>query len=468
MPSPVQEGEILAEKYRVERVLGEGGMGVVVAAMHIELDQRVALKFLLPEALAHPAIIDRFAREARAAAKIRSQHVARVIDTGKMANGAPFMVMEYLQGKDLSQLLTANGPFPIETAVDYVLQAIEALAEAHNAGIVHRDLKPANLFLAEQPDRRSIIKLLDFGISKVHDPSTAPLTHTSAIMGSPNYMCPEQLVATKNVDMRADIWALGVVLYELIGGKVPFVAETMPEIIGLILQNKPLSISAHRPEIPPALEQAIMKCLSSDRESRFANVAELASALAPFSVDPQRASQSVGRISRVLGEENHAPAPSMAPPSLATDDTLPLGAERPNVAPVQTQSGVSGTVPPPARSRQLVFVGGAVLIGVVVAGAFVSSRGHGPDEARSGSGAALVEPPAISSVPALPSSVTTPTAPTQAVAVIAPAVPIPAPSQSAAGSKPKQPKPVASTAPAASTSASPAAEQKNPLQMGIK
>ena len=458
MPSPVKEGEILAEKYRVERVLGEGGMGVVVAAMHLELDQRVALKFLLPEALAHPEIVERLAREARAAAKIRSQHVARVIDTGKMANGTPFMVMEYLEGKDLAALLSENGALPIETAIEYVLQASEAVAEAHHAGIVHRDLKPSNLFLAEQPDNRSIIKLLDFGISKLPDPTSTQLTHGGAMMGSPNYMSPEQLRESKSVDARADIWALGVILYELIAGKLPYAAESLPETMVLILNNKPQPLSAHRPDVPPALVQAIMKCLCSDREQRYATVADLASALAPFAGDSQGAALSVAKISRVLGHPSQPPATSMPPPSAALDKTVALPAV------VQTQSGVAGSIAPPPKSRTVVLLGVCALLVVVGLGVFASTRGHG-GASGPGSATSIAEPSRLPP-PAIPAA----TAVGPASIVSAVEAPPPAPSQSAAP-KVRPPKPVASAnaAPAAaSSSTSSSTEQKNPLQMGIK
>src|SRR5262249_29408438 len=206
---PVLAGDVLAGKYRVERVLGRGGMGVVVQAMHVQLEQRVAIKFLLPQTVSNPDAVTRFAREARAASKIQGEHVARVLDVGTLESGAPFMVMEYLEGQDLSQLLESRGLLHVDEAIDYILQACEALAEAHAAGIVHRDLKPANMYLTKRADGSPIVKVLDFGISKViaKDSSDASMTRTSALMGSPVYMSPEQMKATRNVDARADIWA---------------------------------------------------------------------------------------------------------------------------------------------------------------------------------------------------------------------------------------------------------------------
>ena len=217
----VREGEILAGKYRVERLLGSGGMGMVVAAHHLDLDEKVALKLLLPGAATNPMLVARFVREARAAAKIKSEHVARVTDVGQLEDGSPYMVMEHLEGSDLAAYLTRTGPLPVAEAVDFVLQACEALAEAHGLGIVHRDLKPANLFCVQRVDDQRSIKVLDFGISKISvDTASQSLTQTSALMGSPLYMSPEQMQSARTVDARADIWSLGVILFELLAGRL--------------------------------------------------------------------------------------------------------------------------------------------------------------------------------------------------------------------------------------------------------
>src|SRR6188768_2962187 len=204
----LREGHVLAGKYRIERVLGQGGMGVVVAATHLQLGERVALKFLLPQAIHNPEAVERFAREARAAVKIKSEHVARVSDVGLLESGAPYMVMEYLEGYDLSTWLQQRGPLPVEQAVEFILQACEAIAEAHALGIVHRDLKPANLFVIQRADGVLSVKVLDFGISKATGLiGSGDMTTTSAVMGSPYYMSPEQMGSTKDTDTRADIWA---------------------------------------------------------------------------------------------------------------------------------------------------------------------------------------------------------------------------------------------------------------------
>jgi eukaryotic-like serine/threonine-protein kinase len=296
----IQVGDVVAGKYRVDRVLGEGGMGIVVAATHEQLDEKVALKFLRPTVASNPEIVKRFVREARAAVKIRSEHVARVLDVGTLDSGTPFMVMEYLDGQDLAQTLAGRGPFPVEETVTYVLQACEAVAEAHSLGTVHRDLKPANLFLARRPNGRPVVKVLDFGISKVAaGADDAALTNATAMMGSPSYMSPEQMVAAASVDVRTDIWALGVVLYELLTGKVPFAADTMPELVGMILQREYTPLATLRPDIPQALRAAVDRCLQKDRAYRYPNVATLAADLVPFG--PPRSDLSLERIAHVLG-----------------------------------------------------------------------------------------------------------------------------------------------------------------------
>jgi serine/threonine-protein kinase len=276
-------------------------MGVVVAAHHIELDEKVAIKFLLPETLNNAEAVARFAREARAAVKIKSEHVARVTDVGKLENGSPYMVMEYLEGSDLSAWLE-RGALLVEQAVEFVLQACEAIAEAHALGIVHRDLKPANLFVVRRPDGALSTKVLDFGISKMTSLSGSgpgdAMTKTSALMGSPLYMSPEQMQSSKSVDSRGDVWALGVILYELVTGSPPFSGDTMPELILRVIQAAPAALRDLRPDAPAGLEAVILKCLEKDRSQRFQTVGELAVALLPFG--PSRSRASVERISGVL------------------------------------------------------------------------------------------------------------------------------------------------------------------------
>lgn len=301
----VFEGQILAGKYRIEQILGKGGMGVVVAATHVQLEEKVALKFLLPEALTNEEAVRRFEREARAAVKIKSEHVARVIDVGTLETGSPYMVMEFLEGCDLGEYVARNGVLEPQAAAECLLQACEAIAEAHALGIVHRDLKPANLFRIVRADGTPSIKVLDFGISKVM--AEGGITKTSSMMGSPYYMSPEQMTSARTVDARTDIWALGVILHELLTGRVPYEGDTIPEICVQILQAPVPQLSATRPDLPDGLDQIIACALKKERDERYPDVAAFAHDLAVFC--PQTGRSSSERIARVLGLSRPPPSP---------------------------------------------------------------------------------------------------------------------------------------------------------------
>jgi serine/threonine-protein kinase len=293
--------DVLADKYRIERELGRGGMGIVLAATHLQLEERVAIKFLLPELASDPTLVARFLREGRAVIKIRSEHVVRVRDVATLPGGTPYLVMEYLQGKNFEELLEEQGRLPSETAVDHILQATEALAEAHALGMVHRDLKPANLFLVHRADGSPCVKVLDFGIMKatdVKDTANFDNTNSSIVMGSPRYMSPEQMRSTRAIDARADIWALGVILHELITGSAPFDGETMPELLAAILQDPTPPLRKHMPSAPAGLEAVVARCLEKDPAARYPDVAELTEALAPFGSSMARV--SADRVARVI------------------------------------------------------------------------------------------------------------------------------------------------------------------------
>ena len=304
---PVEVGEVLAGKYRIDRVIGAGGMGVVVAAEHIQLRQIVAIKFVRADAIGSGEGLERFLREARAVVRLRSEHVARVIDVGALADGTPFMVMDFLLGSTLSALLDEASPLPIGDVVHYVIQACEALAEAHSLGIIHRDLKPENLFLTHSVSGAPLVKVLDFGVSKTESTGgTRGLTRTAALVGSPLYMAPEQMRSARAATARSDIWALGVVLYDLLTHALPFDAESMPELCLKVTLEPPYPLRARRPEIPPALESVITRCLDKDPARRYANAAELALALAPFA--PAEASGAVERV-QLIATGVQPPAP---------------------------------------------------------------------------------------------------------------------------------------------------------------
>jgi serine/threonine-protein kinase len=404
--APIQVGELLAGKYRVERVLGAGGMGVVVEATHLELEQKVAVKFLLAEAVGSADAAARFVREARAAVKIKSEHVARVIDVGRLETGAPYIVMEFLHGHDLGAEL-GRGRLSVEDAVDYVIQACDAMAEAHSAGIVHRDLKPSNLFLSQRSDGSGLVKVLDFGISKVNVPdiSEASLTKTSTLMGSPYYMSPEQMRSARTVDHRTDVWSLGVILFELLAGTPPFHGESLPHLFTQIMTEPPLALAPLRPDVPPELEQVLIKCLQKDREQRYQSVGEFAAALMPFA--PRRSRYTAERIMRVSGIRHHfdpsLPAPSAgaakeAVPSLPPPPAAQTLGARTNAAWSETQAGHK------SGARLAVKVVGG-LAGVALAGAllFFALRGTPEVVLPSPSSETAVQPPPP--VPAKPAEV---------------------------------------------------------------
>ena len=278
-------GDVLLEKYVLEERLGEGGMGIVFAARHRLLAQRVAVKLIRPEIAMDGEAVARFVNEARAAAHIASDHVARVLDVGMLEDRYPYMVLEYLDGVDLAQSLRARGPLPVADVADYLLQVIEALAHAHALGIVHRYLKPSNLFLARRPDGTLRVKVLDFGISKARrqvDVPSAQMTKKNAILGSPHYMSPEQLRDAASVDHRSDIWALGVVAYELLSGRTPFGGENAVAVFAAIQEAEPTRLRDARKDVDAELEGVILKCLERERASRFESVTDLGRALAPF------------------------------------------------------------------------------------------------------------------------------------------------------------------------------------------
>jgi eukaryotic-like serine/threonine-protein kinase len=380
MEREVQVGQLVAGKYRIQQMLGRGGMGVVMAALHEHLNQHVALKFLTDDAYQQPEAVARFLREARSAVQIQSEHVARVMDVGTLDSGAPYIVMEYLRGLDLKEVSTRRGPLPINEAVDYVLQACDAVAEAHSLGIVHRDLKPSNLFLTERPDGSPLVKVLDFGISKAlnagrgGETSKQQMTASAAIMGSPQYMSPEQIRSSKNVDARADVWALGTILHELAAGAPAYVADTVPGLLAMIVADAPPPLSSARPDAPPELEAIILRCLEKDRERRFANVAEFARALERFASVETR--PLVRRIARVLGDSSSSSQSYRSiPPGLATQHE-PVNQTHNTWA---HTGRLSEAAPVPFHARPTVQLGaGLGLVGVGLLAAWFLFSGAGP------------------------------------------------------------------------------------------
>jgi serine/threonine-protein kinase len=319
--SPVSQGEIVAGKYRVERVLGVGGMGVVVSARHTTLDQVVAIKFLVANRFdSHEEAVARFLAEARAAARIESDYVCRVFDVGTLPSGVPFMVMEHLEGRDLDEEIAKRGQLDLVEAVDFVLQAADALAAAHALGIVHRDIKPANLFLALRPDGTRRVKVLDFGISKAGGMEAPRHTLDSSSLGTPAYMSPEQVRAASDVDARTDIWGLGAILYELVTGQMAFVGDDVKSILDHVLKDDPCPMTALRRDLPAELEAIVMRCLDRERDRRWTSAATFARALASFGsvgiftqlASVQRELGSLASISAIRAHASNSVEPMVA------------------------------------------------------------------------------------------------------------------------------------------------------------
>jgi len=380
-------GEVLADKYVVERVIGIGGIAIVLAARHVELDETVAIKVLQPAMQARTETLQRFAREAKAAVRIKSEHAARVFDVGVAPGRGPFLVMEYLEGHDLAGHLAVSGPLPIKRAAEYVIQACEALAVAHANGIVHRDIKPENMFLARRADGTEVLKVLDFGISKtaltssVFGVATDTLKTQELMMGTPVYMSPEQIRETAAVDHRTDIWSLGASLYELVTGELAFPGETITKICAHIIEGEPAPMTRWRADVPLGLQAIVSRCLAKNVDDRFQNVAELAAAMLPYA--PSRSRHLVERVSATLNAAGCASGAVMrfdsdVPPH---PDSRPTALVPPAPGSDSTRAAVENTVTIAKRPRSIAALLGAVAA-LVLLGGIAWWITHGSPEAR--------------------------------------------------------------------------------------
>ena len=318
----------ISPRYRVDREIGRGGMGSVYLATDTTLSRQVAIKLLHGAQLDAPTSVSRFIQEGRVCAQLRSDHCVKVFDLGVTDNGQPYLVMEFLHGRDLAHELVRTGRFSCERAMSYVTQACSALAEAHQLGVVHRDLKPHNLFLCQGPQGEETVKVLDFGVSRLPKATTTEaLTARGDVLGTPAYMSPEQIAGRDDVDARSDIWALGVILYELVCGTTPFSGDTATQNIFRILNEQAQPLSHIVPGVPPAFEALVGKCLRKDRDERYQNVAALVRDLA-------QVAQAENRLRSVHEDGSHAialrptdlaqPAISAPPPQARTLQSIPV------------------------------------------------------------------------------------------------------------------------------------------------
>lgn len=452
MLKTIEPGTLIDGKYRVESVIGEGGMGVVVRARHQVLDELVAIKLLRPEMMEKEEVVQRFLREARSSVKLKGQHVARVVDVGTLPDGVPFIVMEYLEGADLGAILRSYGPQQPAVAVDLLLQACLGIAEAHSLGIVHRDIKAGNFFVTQPANQGPTLKVLDFGIATAPQ-GTSDLTSTQSVMGTPAYMAPEQMRASRLVDARSDIWSMGVVLYELLEGARPFRTDVYSELVIRVAMEPPVPMAQ---PVPDGLKAIVFRCLEKDVTRRYQNVAELAFDLAQFASDPAHGRAYADQCARVLGLlGSTASSPRLTPPPYNTPSSPRLTGSQPRLmsssdamlreptplptplphsltpAPgvlTQTPTSVSSSVgqmlpssaaPATSKSRLGVVVGSAVAVAAIgVAIVVMVTRGSSTDNAtqpatQPSGQTDTASQPAPAPAPTQPAQPTQPPTPTQ-------------------------------------------------------
>ena len=344
-------GQVIDQKYRLVNLLGQGGMGSVYLAQHVQLGKQFAMKFMLKEWANDKNALSRFRNEALAASGLNHANIASVLDIGT-AEGAPFLVMEFYQGKDCAALLEQEGRMTVARAADIVYQSCNGLSAAHKNGIIHRDIKPANLFVTDAGDGTDLVKILDFGVAKLGARNSASLTKSGTMLGTCLYMAPEQIRESSEVDLRADVWALGVVLYELLTARVPFLANDFTGVMYRVLQEEPTPLSQLRPELGPGLVACVERALRKSPDDRWPTTLAFAEALRPFT---GRASIPPGR-SRIPARAKTDPEPDSSPN---------LGASVPHIA-VSTLPGAdSPNAVPRARRRALIAIGTAVTIAVL-------------------------------------------------------------------------------------------------------
>jgi len=447
-------GTLVAEKYRIEEQLGVGGMGLVVAARHLELDERVALKFLLHPESSSKQGRARFYREAKVCARIRNEHITRVLDVGTYKRW-PFMVMEHLSGRDVRSILREEKLLPLPRAIDYAVQLCEGLAEAHAHAVVHRDLKPTNLFITRRSDGTELLKILDFGISKwtVEADMGDDLTQTGVILGTPRYMAPEQLLGCNTVDARADVWSVGAILYELISGKPPYEQPSFALVCAALANGQPPPpIVRHGLDVPHEIEDVVRRCLEPDVARRIQNVADLAGDLLE-AAHAGVAAEVRARLSAVL--EGNTPSPSHVSSTSGSYASL--------ISAVSSPRRAAEAPAPVVRERRTPIgwiIGALVVVGLL--SALLMRRAPSPQPVTSTAAASSIAPtvapppvapsPAEAVASAAPSATVTVATASSATAVAAKKIAVP---------PPKPPAPLVSTSAAAPA---PSAPPKNPLE----
>lgn len=434
---PISPGDMLDGRYRIERIIGEGGMGVVVSALHVQLRVPVAIKFLRPAKAGNAEVNARFLREARACAHLKNEHIVRVMDFGVFENGLPVLVMEYLEGKDLAAVLAKDGPLAIDDAIDYMLQVAEALAEAHARGIVHRDLKPSNLFLTRHSDGAPLVKVLDFGVSKVIASNAEAMASTDitgghAMLGSPAYMSPEQIAASPDVDHRADLWALGAILYELLTATMPFAKDNVVSMLAAVINDEAPNLRDRRPDVPEPIADTVGRCLAKSPDERCPDVLAFAEGIIAASPTPKRtlACERIASLLRTVPrvEEER----TSTPPSPVVD---PAGTS------VTAWRRTSIGKKPKRHSGLLIVVAGGVLVGIGAASAWISREPSVAPAASSVSIAQDVGPASSASSPPTTSIASPPTSMPQPEAGLDATAGAPTPTRAS------RPPPVATPAP---------------------
>lgn len=323
-PKRLSVGDVVAERYVVERVVGLGGMGQVLAARHIKLGTTVAIKAVHPELANDSQAVARFLREAQAMARLASEHTVRVYDVGELAGGVPYMIMEHLEGRDLGALLVERGPLPVPLALEYVRQACDALIEAHAAGIIHRDVKPQNLFVTRRANGTELVRVLDFGLAKPMQNGAHQLTRAGCVIGTAQYMAPEQILANGVIDARTDVWGVGATLFRLLTRQYPFQEANPAMAVAAILTRAPARVQMLRPDVPDAVAALVDRCLSRDQAQRFQSVTELAFAIDRARMAPATPSQPFIPVPHSSPAAHSSSPASHSSPAISVRTSAPM------------------------------------------------------------------------------------------------------------------------------------------------